>query len=294
MGTRRKIIIFIILIIIILNVTVISLWLGGKKKNISVEGFEIEYNQTSRKMEDIEDIELGSSIQEIINKLGEPDAWTGSGMTRPVYFLENKKVVVFHFNYPAVCEDLKQVVLVSGNGKEQVIKEKYFSFNEVPQSSLMLSGLLDELVECYSENQNDASTESISETETNIEVSEATEISTDAGFSYTLDALSYAGSYVGNNGYSISFSAYSFVEDDEIGVVDIYYNGELVNSNQPIYICTDRGTWSDRDYDQFYVIYVDGHNEYLGFYESEGTLRVDYNGPEQNYDSLEMTEHYEV
>ncbi len=110
MGTRRKIIIFIILIIIILSVTVISLWLGGKKKIISVEGFEIEYNQTSRKMEDIEEIELGSSIQEIINKLGEPDAWTGSGMTRPVYFLENKKVVVFHFNYPAVCEDLKQVV----------------------------------------------------------------------------------------------------------------------------------------------------------------------------------------
>ena len=111
MGTRRKIIIFIILIIIILNVTVISLWLGGKKKNISVEGFEIEYNQTSRKMEDIEDIELGSSIQEISDKLGEPDAWIGCGTA--VYFLENNKVAVFYFNYRAVCEDLNQVILVT-------------------------------------------------------------------------------------------------------------------------------------------------------------------------------------
>ena len=97
---------------------------GTEKKIICVEGFEIEYNQTDRKMEDIEDIELGSSIQEISDKLGEPDTWIGSGMLRPVYFLENNKVVVFHFNYPAACEDLRQVVLISDNGENQIIKEK--------------------------------------------------------------------------------------------------------------------------------------------------------------------------
>ena len=79
----------------------INLWIKGSEKTIiHVEGFEIEYHRTCRKMEDIEDIELGSSIQEISNKLGEPDTWTGSGMLRPVYFLEDNKVVVFHFNYP--------------------------------------------------------------------------------------------------------------------------------------------------------------------------------------------------
>ena len=86
MGTRRKIIIFLLLIIVSLNVISINLWIKGKEKEkmiISVEGFEFEYNQTSRKMEDIEDIELGSSIQEISNKLGEPDAWIGSGMLSP-------------------------------------------------------------------------------------------------------------------------------------------------------------------------------------------------------------------
>lgn len=58
-----------------------------------------------------EDIELGSSIQEISDKLGEPDAWIGCGTA--VYFLENNKVAVFYFNYRAVCEDLNQVILVT-------------------------------------------------------------------------------------------------------------------------------------------------------------------------------------
>lgn len=126
MATRRKIIILLIIVSLVsLNVVLINLWMKGtEKKIICVEGFEIEYNQTDRKMEDIEDIGLGCSIQEISDKLGEPDTWIGSGMLRPVYFLENNKVVVFHFNYPAACEDLRQVVLISDNGENQIIKEK--------------------------------------------------------------------------------------------------------------------------------------------------------------------------
>ena len=99
MRVRRKIIIFVPLIIVILSVIFINLWIKGKKKEnviINVEGFEIEYNQTSRKMGDIEDIELGSSIQEISDKLGEPDAWIGCGTVCPVYFLENNKAASFN------------------------------------------------------------------------------------------------------------------------------------------------------------------------------------------------------
>lgn len=126
MATRRKIIILLIIVSLVsLNVVLINLWMKGTEKRIiRVEGFEIEYNQTDRKMEDIEDIGLGCSIQEISDKLGEPDTWIGCGMLRPVYFLENNKVVVFHFNYPAACEDLRQVVLISDNGENQIIKEK--------------------------------------------------------------------------------------------------------------------------------------------------------------------------
>lgn len=129
MVTRRKIIIFLVIIIVGLNAILISLWIRGKEKErtiIRVEGFEIEYNLTSRKMtlEDIDDINLGSSIQEISNKLGEPDTWIGSGMLRPVYFLEGNKVVVFHFENPLACENLKLVALISENGESQIIKEK--------------------------------------------------------------------------------------------------------------------------------------------------------------------------
>jgi len=108
---------------------------------------------------------------------------------------------------------------------------------------------------------------------------------------YDYEAMTYAGSYEGWGGYSISFSAYSSVEDDVIGVAEIYYEGEFVSS-QPVHICTDRGDWSGSDYDQFYVMHCDGYNEYLGFYKSEGKSMLDYNGPNSNYDLLEMTEQY--
>lgn len=131
MKTRKKIIIFLFIIIVGLNAIFISLWVKGKEKEkekmiIRVEGFEIEYNLTSNEItvEDIDDIKLGASMSEITNILGEPDAWIGSGILRPVYFLNNNKVVVFHFKNPAVCEDLRQIVLISENGESQIIREK--------------------------------------------------------------------------------------------------------------------------------------------------------------------------
>ena len=98
----------------------------GKKIVIEVDGFEVEYSETDREItiEDFDGIELGSSIYEISNKLGEPDIWIGSGMLRPVYFLKDNKIAVFYFRLPAVCEDLKQIVLISDNGESQIIKEK--------------------------------------------------------------------------------------------------------------------------------------------------------------------------
>lgn len=106
----------------------LGLWLGRKEERnriIRVEGFEVEYCVTDKEItiEDFSEMELGSSIYEISDKLGEPDAWIGSGMLRPVYFLENNKVVVLHFLYPAACENLRQVVLVNENGESQIIKE---------------------------------------------------------------------------------------------------------------------------------------------------------------------------
>lgn len=92
---------------------------------IDVEGFEVEYTSTGRKLtiEDIYDIELKNSAYDINDRLGEPDAWIGSGMPRPVYFLKDNKVVVFHFKYPAALEELIKIVLINENGESQIIKE---------------------------------------------------------------------------------------------------------------------------------------------------------------------------
>lgn len=120
---------YLTVVIVVLIVMFIIYWFGRKGEKdmiIKVEGFEVEYSVTDKEItiEDFNEIELGSSIYEIRDKLGEPDAWIGSGMLRPVYFLENNKVVVLHFLYPAACENLRQVVLVNENGESQIIKER--------------------------------------------------------------------------------------------------------------------------------------------------------------------------
>ncbi|MDE5801774.1 MAG: hypothetical protein K2I22_02525 [Lachnospiraceae bacterium] len=93
---------------------------------IHVEGFDVTYPIRGEKitMEAVSDIELGSSGIEIGDKLGEPDAFIGSGMLRPVYFVEGNQVVVLHFTYPAAWEDLRQIVLVDENGESRILKEK--------------------------------------------------------------------------------------------------------------------------------------------------------------------------
>ena len=103
----------------------------------------------------------------------------------------------------------------------------------------------------------------------------------------------YTGKYEGYFGTEISFSSGTELEGDIVGNVEIYYNGELITA-QTVYECYDRGDWSDWDYDAFYVIHLEDHDEYLGFYESDGKMMLDYNGVTKNYDTLEMTEYYEA
>lgn len=124
---RKRMTIF--LIIVGISIIHFSLWGKEKEKKkmiINVEGFEVEYNSTDSNfvLEVFDDIKLGSSMREISDELGEPDAWIGSGMMRPVYFLEDDRVVVLHFEYPAACDKLKQIVLIEENGESKVLKEK--------------------------------------------------------------------------------------------------------------------------------------------------------------------------
>lgn len=123
--TNKKMILFAVLIMVGLGIIYLLFSRGRNKMVIDVEGFEVEYTSTGRKLtiEDIYDIELKNSAYDINDRLGEPDAWIGSGMPRPVYFLKDNKVVVFHFKYPAALEELIRIVLINENGESQIIKE---------------------------------------------------------------------------------------------------------------------------------------------------------------------------
>lgn len=222
------------------------------------------------------------------------------GDGKPDYTEENIDVVEFTGTCTYQEVEVKALIQFTLDNENGIFNATYLSFNGVPQSSLMLSGLLSTVFETYMENnkvENNVSELETSNDEnnsveaTNTADTEANDKNTDDTFLYDYETENYAGEYVGYSGYSISFSEYSSPEDDEIGIAEIYYDGELV-STQSVYICNDRGDWSDWDYDQFYVMYCDGYNEYLGFYETDGNQWVDYNGPEKNYDSLEMTEQY--
>ncbi len=90
-----------------------------------VEGFALTFPAEGGKItvEELEGIALGSSGVEICDKPGEPDAWIGCGMLRPVYFVEGNRAAVFHFTYPACSEDLKEMVLYGENGESWIIKK---------------------------------------------------------------------------------------------------------------------------------------------------------------------------
>lgn len=95
------------------------------KMVIRVDGWDMEYTVSDRKLtvEDFECIELGSSLNEIESKLGEPDGWVGSGILSPVYVLEDNSAVELIFANDATDEDLSAIYLYKEQ-KGSVLKKR--------------------------------------------------------------------------------------------------------------------------------------------------------------------------
>ena len=92
---------------------------------INVKGFKMQYIPQNRSLtvEDFQNIELGESIEEIEEKIGEPDGWIGYGILQPVYVLDDGRVVVCYFsqlNY----KDLEELIVCKGNNVDYVLKRK--------------------------------------------------------------------------------------------------------------------------------------------------------------------------
>ena len=93
---------------------------------INVDGLKMKYIPQNRSLtvEDFQNIELGESIDEIREKIGEPDGWIGSGILRPVYVLDDGRAVVCHFSQLHTCKDLEELIVCKGNDVDCVLKAK--------------------------------------------------------------------------------------------------------------------------------------------------------------------------
>ena len=129
MTNKKRIITFFILMMIGLIVIFTGLWIRENRVLIiNVEGYEIEYHPTDRKLwEILAAIECygndeGSSLDEISDKLGEPDAWVGYSIPDPAYFLDDNRVAVFSFSsYSNKYTQLRRIALYRENGDIRVI-----------------------------------------------------------------------------------------------------------------------------------------------------------------------------
>lgn len=246
------------------------------------------------------------------------------GDGKPDYTKENVDVVEFTGLCTYMDVEVKALIQFVLNKEEGTFKASYLSFNEVPQSTLIQAALLAKAFESYSEKNNSAENETdpIQEEDKNI-LSLPEEIDSDNSApvyeettsyynstpqyrddspsyyedepktdSYNYDALEYAGGYQGYSGYYISFSAYTSVSSDEIGVVEISSNGSYIGKYY-VYTCESSSDWDLSQYDQTYIFYDEsGGLNYLSFYEEDGVKMLDYNSQYRNTDILKMTEHY--
>ncbi|WP_455190865.1 hypothetical protein [Eubacterium ramulus] len=206
------------------------------------------------------------------NEDGEPD-----------YTIDDIDVV--EFSGKCMYQDVEVTALIQFTLDKEAgtFEASYLSFNDVPQSTAMLSGLIDNAFESYMEENNIQSDDYDGDITPDTSVDD-----------YDYEALNYAGEYESEfeDGYKIIFNAYSSVDSDVIGTVEIYNNDSLEYQGD-VCICNDSGDWDASDYDAFYSIPMDGYDYYLGFSESNGEVMLDYNGNSHNITSLIMTRHYQ-
>lgn len=117
---------YIIIVMIIVIAVVLIFFVNQRKDNkmvIRVDGWDMEYIISERKLvvEDFENIEIGSSLDEIESKLGKPDGWVGGGILLPVYVLEDNSAVELVFRNNVTNEDLEAIYLYKEQ-KEFVLK----------------------------------------------------------------------------------------------------------------------------------------------------------------------------
>ena len=145
-----------------------------------------------------------------------------NGDGQPDYVNEDIDVVEFtgYCTYQEV--EVKALIQFTLDNEAGTFEATYLSFNEVPQSTVMLYGLLSKVFESYIEEHDIKITD---------EITGVQGASYPDGMNYsaeTIDALDIAGYYGGDYGQSVAdISIYSSPEDAEVGNANIYLDSEI-------------------------------------------------------------------
>ena len=120
-----KILFTAIIIITIVELLFLKNEIKEDKMIIRVAGWDMEYTPSDRRLvvEDFENIEFGSSLDEIEEKLGKPDGWVGGGILSPVYVLADNSAVELVFGNDATNEDLTAIYLYKEK-QEFILKKR--------------------------------------------------------------------------------------------------------------------------------------------------------------------------
>ena len=85
--------------------------------------WKYEEDKISVSVDDLNNLQIGDDLDNIEDKIGQPDTWTGSGILWPVYFLKDRQYVVLTFDANSY-KGLNKVILYDSSGRETVIKSK--------------------------------------------------------------------------------------------------------------------------------------------------------------------------
>lgn len=126
MDRKKNVFILLSLVLVVIICLIYVTVRREKSMVINIKGFELEYSEDDVKVtiEDINNLEIGDNLEVIQKKIGEPDAWIGSGVLRPVYYLKNKQCITLIFDDQLYHVGLCKVIIYDANGKETILKSK--------------------------------------------------------------------------------------------------------------------------------------------------------------------------
>lgn len=86
----------------------------GNDKMVTIHHFDVEYVETGHNLtrNNLFNLQLGSSLNEVEEKIGKPNGWIGSGVLAPYYSIGEGEYAILRFKNPIRCEDLQIIEIV--------------------------------------------------------------------------------------------------------------------------------------------------------------------------------------